>query len=206
MMDPVRKPAPADHSVLETIRERWSPWAFAPTPVPAETLASLLEAARWAPSSMNEQPWRFVVGDQVRSPEVHAALASALLPGNALWAASVPLLILVCADTLFRARGTVNRFALHDAGQATAFLQLQATAIGLRCHPMGGYDAAKARVSLGIPDDHETGALLAIGYPESPTVLEDETVRAKETNPVRVRRPLSELVHELWGVPFPIER
>jgi len=205
MSDPIRKTAPTAHPILEIIRERWSTWAFAETPIPVPVIAALLEAARWAPSSMNEQPWRFVVGDRDRMPDVHAALLEALLPGNAAWAAAAPLLVLVCADTIFRARGTVNRFALHDAGQATAMLQLQATAMGLRCHPMGGYDAAKVRRSFGIPDDHETGTLLAVGFPAGPDTLLDDVVRAKETNPERSRRPLSELVHGTWGFPPPFD-
>jgi len=205
MNDPMRKPAPMEHPTLDLIRERWSPWAFADTPVPIALLASLLEAARWAPSSMNEQPWRFVIGDKERSPDVHSVLAEAMAPGNRKWAPSAPLLVLVCADTVFRASGATNRFALHDAGQATAFLQLQAVAMGLRVHPMGGYDAAKVRSGIGIPDDHEPCALLAIGFPGHPGQLDDETVRAKEINPSRARKSLRDTVFGFWGVPAPLD-
>lgn len=200
MTRPEGKPAPADAGIHELILERWSPRAFSSAAVSAADLRSLMEAARWAPSSMNEQPWSFIVADLHRDPEAHARIVSTLVPLNAAWARHAPVLI-AAAARLTRANGALNRHALYDTGQAVAQLALQATALGLAVHQMGGFDEKQARDLLGIPGDHEPVVVLAIGYPGDPNELSPELLR-REVAP-RQRRPASQFVYSgVWGSPW----
>ncbi len=194
----LRKPAPADAGLHELIRERWSPRAFSGAPVPRALLDSLVEAARWAPSCMNEQPWSFVLADRYADPEGYARLESALMEGNRVWAGRAPVLGIVVARLAFTRDGAPNRWALYDTGQAVAQLALQAVAAGLRVHQMGGFDADKARRLLGIPEGYEPVAALAVGYPGDARELSPELL-ARELAP-RQRRPAGEWVHgSRWG-------
>jgi len=192
---PSRKPAATEASIHELIRERWSPRAFSPEPVSQEEQRSLLEAARWAPSSMNEQPWRFIVADRDRDPETYGRLLSTLMPPNAAWADHAPVLILPLAKTTFTSNNSPNRFAVYDTGAAVALLSLEATARGLRVHQMGGYYPEKARTLLGIPEGFEPLAVLAIGHPGDPSSLSPE-LRTREAAP-RQRRPVEDLLWRL---------
>jgi nitroreductase len=129
---PVRKPAPTEAEIHPLIRERWSPRSFSDSPMAAEVLRSLIEAARWAPSSMNEQPWRLIVANREKDPEGHARILTTLVPANAVWARRAPVLMVVVAHTLSTRNGELNRWALYDSGLAMAQLTLQATALSLR--------------------------------------------------------------------------
>lgn len=192
-----RKAAPAEVDVHELIRERWSPRAFADTPVPATLQEQLFEAARWAPSSMNEQPWRFIVADRARDAAAHARLAATLAPFNAGWAGRAPLLLLVLAKDEF-SRGGENRWAQYDTGLAVAQLTLQATELGLSLHQIGGFDPQAAQQALGIPGGYTPIAVIAIGYAASPETLGPQ-LAARETAP-RTRLALHEWVHAgAWG-------
>jgi len=198
---PLRKPAPAEAGIHELIRERWSPRAFSDAAVPQTLLRSLVEAARWAPSSMNEQPWQLIVADRNRDPEGHARIAGTLMQANAAWASRAPVLMLVAARTTFTRNGAPNRWAAYDTGLAVGQLTMQATAFGLRLHQMGGFSVDAARESLGLPEGVDPIAVLAIGYPDHPDTLSDE-LRARELAP-RQRRPVGEWVHGgKWGTPW----
>ena len=195
-------PAPAAAGIHELIRERWSPRAFSGVPVSRERLNVLLEAARWAPSSMNEQPWRFLLANRRDDPEGHARIASTLVPFNAAWASRAPVLTIVAAKTAFTHNGAANHSAYHDVGQAVALFTLQATAFGLAIHQMGGFDRDRARLLLDIPDGYEPVVALALGYPGDAGELSLE-MRARETAP-RARRPASEWVYGgRWSEPLP---
>jgi nitroreductase len=146
------------------ILARRSGYAFADRPVEPATLERLFEAARWASSSRNEQPWSFVIATRER-PEAFERLASTLAPANAAWAKQAPVLMLSVARREYEDNGKPNRHALHDLGQATAQLLLMATALGLATHPMGGFDVDRARELLEIPATHEPVAMIALGYP-----------------------------------------
>jgi nitroreductase len=197
----MRKPAPTDAGVHELIRERWSPRAFSGTPIAAHDLTLLLEAAQWAPSSMNEQPWRFVVADRSRNPEMHARVLSTLVPANVAWAHRAPVLIVAVAKMAYARNGALNRHAFYDTGAAVVQLALQATSMGLRIHQMGGFNAEQAGGVLSIPEGHEAVVVLAIGYPGDAGELSEE-LRARELAP-RQRRPLSETVYNgVWGQPW----
>jgi len=195
-------PAPAGAGVHELIRERWSPRAFSGAPVPRELLNVLFEAARWAPSSMNEQPWRFIVASRRDDPEGHARIGSTLMPVNAAWALRAPVLMVVAAKTTFTRNGAPNPAALYDAGQAGALLSVQATAHGLAVHQMGGFDRERARLLLGIPDGYAPVVAAALGYPGDAGELSPE-MRSREAAP-RQRQPSSEWVFGgRWDEPLP---
>lgn len=194
----MRKPASVGPQVHELIRERWSPRAFDDRAVEPEALRSLLEAAQWAPSSYNQQPWTFIVATRER-PEEHRRLLDCLVPFNQAWARQAPVLMLSVAKLDFDA-GEPNRHAFHDVGQAAAQLVLQAMSLGLKAHQMAGFDAAKARRTYGIPEAHDPVAAIAVGYPGDPASL-PEDLRAQEIGPRR-RRPLSEIAFsQRWGEP-----
>lgn len=186
----MEKRAVSEHPIHELLARRWSPLAMAPRAIPRETLASLLEAARWAPSSRNEQPWSFIVGlrDQ---PEHFERLLSCLAAANATWAKNAGALILSVAKLKFDHNGVKNPHAWYDVGQATAMLVLQAVDVGLVAHQMAGFDPEKARELCGIPSDFEPVAVTAIGFAGDPSEL-PENLRSRELAP-RLRRPLPAL-------------
>ena len=188
------KPAPTNEPVLDLIRERWSPLAFDDRPVPADALRCVFEAARWSPSSSNEQPWRFIVGSKDSDPATYSKILECIVPANQVWASTAPVLMLNLGARDFERNGQPNPYALYDTGQATVYLTLQATALGLGVHQMGGFDRDRARVVFAIPDDYELGAAIALGYEGDPARLSDEKYRERHTNPTRVRKALSDIV------------
>jgi len=193
----MHKPAATDVSLHELIRNRWSPRAFSEKPVPAEVLRSLFEAARWAPSSNNEQPWAYLVAAKDDS-ENFAKMLSVLVEFNANWAKHAPVLALSVAHLKTQRDGKPNRVALHDVGSASAQLTFEANARGLQVHQMAGFDADKARQAFAIPPDWEPVAAMAIGYPGDPESL-PEKLRERELAP-RTRKPLGEFVMSGgWG-------
>lgn len=185
--------APAAHPIAEPFAIRWSARAYQDKPVPAETLRSVLEAARWAASCMNEQPWNYLVTRRHEEPEAFAALHACLSPGNQPWVARAPVLMLAVARMTFAAKGTPNRHAFHDQGQANANLVAQAATLGLQCRQMAGFDAAKAREAFAIPEGHEPVACIAMGFPV-PLDEIPEAMRERDLAP-RMRKPLAEFVH-----------
>jgi nitroreductase len=194
------KPATTAFPVNELIRMRWSPMAFAERRVSREVIGSLLEAARWAPSCFNEQPWRFVIGAK-DDPEQFERLADCLMPGNRDWAGDAPVLLLSVASQSFERNGKPNDWAEHDVGLATAQLILQAESLGLVAHPMAGFDPAKARNSFQIPEGNNPVAMIALGYPGELESL-PEGMHDRERAP-RARRALAEFAFSgSWGQPF----
>jgi nitroreductase len=191
----VNKTAPANHPILPVIAERWSPLAYSSRPVEEEKLLRIFEAARWAPSSSNEQPWNFVVARA--GTEAFDRMAACLEEGNA-WAKNAPVLALSVARMVFAKNGRPNRYGMYDTGQAVGNLLAQATAEGLEIHQMAGYDAEKARTSLSIPENHEPMAMMAIGYYGNHAALAEKW-RAREESP-RTRRSIAEFVFGgAWG-------
>jgi nitroreductase len=194
----MEKPAATRYPVHELIQRRWSPVSFAAPGVPADAVGSLLEAARWAPSSFNEQPWSFFVARR-EEPAAFERLLETLVPANQAWARHAPLLLLSVAKTTFERNGKPNRHAWHDVGLASAQLTLQAEALGLRVHWMAGFDAAKARELLAIPEGHEPVAAAALGWPSAEHRTPEHAARDERP---RTRRPLASLAHgALWGSP-----
>lgn len=176
----------------ELIQKRWSPRAYSDKPVEPEKLKVLFEAARWAASSNNEQPWRFLVTR--KGSEAFDKLASALMGFNQTWAPNAPLMVVSFGKKKFSGREMTNHYALHDTGAALATLALEATAQGLVVHAMGGFDHSKVRELFSVPDDFEVGAVFTIGYHGDPHALPD-VLQEREFAP-RTRKPLEELIFE----------
>ena len=160
----MEKQADTAYPIHELLQRRWSPRAFSDKMVETDKLRSLFEAARWAPSSNNEQPWQFVMATK-NNPSEYDRLFQCLKEGNKKWAHLAPVLMLSVARLNFEDEGTPNRHAFHDTGMAVFSLVVQATALGLMVHQMAGFDVEKARTDLKIPDGHEPVAMIAIGYP-----------------------------------------
>jgi nitroreductase len=200
----MEKPAGAAHPIHDVIARRWSPRAFDERPVEQATLKSLFEAARWAPSSNNEQPWRFIVASKETSTD-YDRLFACLVEGNRKWAFRAPVLILSVASLLFEDDGKPNRHALHDTGMAAENFVLQATALGLQAHQMAGFDTQKARETCLIPTGFDPVAMIALGYPGDPAVLPDY-LREREIKP-RERQPIGDFVFSIkWGQTSPLVR
>ena len=187
----------AAHPIHELLRRRWSPRAFSDRPVEPEKLLSVLEAARWAPSSNNEQPWHFLVATK-DEPEEYARLLACLGERNQSWAKAAPVLMLSIASTVFSRNGKPNRHALHDVGQAVAHLTVQAMALDLYVHQMAGFSIDKARETYALPETTEPVAALALGYLGDPASL-PEDYRQKEVV-LSARKPIGEFVFSgSWG-------
>ncbi|HKO04328.1 MAG TPA: nitroreductase family protein [Candidatus Acidoferrales bacterium] len=193
--------APAEYPIDALLARRWSPRAFADRPVDAAVLRQLFEAARWAASCYNDQPWYYLVATR-ENPQEFQKMLACLVEANQVWAKAAPVLAISVARTKFQHNGAPNRHAQHDVGAASAFLALEATSLGLAVHQMGGFDTARARESYSIPADFEPMAAMAIGYPGHPDSL-SEKHRAGETAP-RLRRPISDFVYSgNWGSAAP---
>ena len=188
----MHKPAITQTPIHDVLANRWSPRAYdASKPVSQTQIVSLLEAARWAPSCFGDQPWRFVVFDKTTNPDAWQKAFECLVPGNQTWAQHAPVLLLICANTLFGHNQKPNRWAPYDTGAATENLCLQATALGLAAHQMGGFDAAKAQAAFAVPEQFTLMAMVTIGYAASADILPDD-LRERELA-ARERRPLGEL-------------
>lgn len=193
----MQKSAATDFPIHELIRERWSPRAFADKPIAPEILRSVFEAARWAPSSNNEQPWAYLVATKDNKENFEKTL-SVLIEFNANWAKSAPVLAIAVAKLAFAKNNTPNRNAPYDLGAATALLSMEATARGLSVHQMAGFDPEKAHQVFGIPSEWDAFAALAIGYPGEPASLPD-SLKVREMAP-RTRKPTSDFVMSgHWG-------
>jgi nitroreductase len=183
------KTAPVDHEVQDLIRTRWSPRAFADRSVDEGTVRQLFEAARWAASCFNEQPWRFMVARR-ESESNFNRLLDCLVAKNQTWAKHAPVLMLSVASFDFAHNGKPNRHAWHDVGQAAAQLALQATSMGLAVHQMAGFDQGRARRVFEIPERYEPVAATAVGYPGEPESLPDDLRQAELST--RACKPQSE--------------
>jgi nitroreductase len=195
----IEKLAETQVPIHEVIGRRWSPRAFSDRPVEPEKLVSLFEAARWASSASNEQPWAFIVATNA-DPKKYEAMLGVLVDFNRGWAHKAPVLILTLAHTQFEKDARPNRHALYDLGQAAANLSLQATAVGLATHPMAGFNGEAARQVFAVPAGWEPVSVIAVGYPGDPGSLADP-LREREVAQRR-RKPLSNFVFSgTWGAP-----
>ncbi len=196
------KPAITRVKIHDLIQARWSPRAFdVNKPISHEDLLALLEAARWAASCFNDQPWRFVVCDKNTDADSWQQALSTLAERNQLWAKNAPVLMLSVAMANFNHNDKPNRWAMYDTGAACANLSIQATALGLIVHQMGGFDAEKARVVFHLPHDCTPMAMMAVGYQADIEIL-DEDFKATELAE-RSRAALYERFYAgKWAVPL----
>ena len=194
------KTAPTEVAIDPLLAGRWSPRAISNKALSRELLHSVLEAARWAPSSSNMQPWRFLTFDRHHDETAFQKAFATLVPFNQGWNANVPVLICVLAKTL-TPKGDVNRTAAYDAGAAAMSLTLQAHALGLAAHQMAGFDINAFRETFSLPDDVEVIAMISLGHHGDPALL-DDVLRERENAP-RARAPIGEFAFDgAWDKAF----
>lgn len=193
MTEMALRPAPTDHPIHELLAGRWSARSQTGAPISAAEAARLFEAARWAPSCNNDQPWHFLAARRDADPDGFARLLSLLNPGNQAWAKGAAMIVVTVARLDFRATGKPNPTAYYDLGAAASHLVLQAAAMGLAARQMRGFDVERARAELGIPQGHDPVSCIAIGRPAPASALPEGLVE-KETAP-RTRHAQGEFVH-----------
>ena len=195
-----KKIAPTEVAIDALLAGRWSPRAISNEAVSREQLHSVLEAARWAPSASNLQPWRFLTFDRNHDEAAFQKAFATLVPFNQGWNANVPVLICALASTV-TPKGEVNRLALYDTGAAAMSLVLQAHALGLLAHQMAGFDTNAFREAFSLPDDVEVIAMISLGHHGDPASL-NGTLLERENAP-RSRSAIGEIAFDgAWGKAF----
>ncbi len=198
----INKSADAQYPIHDLLRSRWSPLAFSERAVEPEKLCSVLEAARWAASSFNEQPWSFIVATKNNQVEFERLL-SCLAEGNQEWARNAPVLMLSVAKLNFERNGVENRHAFHDVGTAVANAAIQATALGLFIHQMAGFDVPKAKEVYGIPNGYDLVEAIALGYLGNPETLSERLLQREQAP--RTRKSLEQFVFSgSWNQASPL--
>ena len=196
------KKAAADYPIQKVLAERWSPYGFEDRAVSEADLRSLFEAARWAASSYNEQPWNYLVATR-ENPQEFKRLLLCLVEANQAWAKAAPVLVLGVVRLRFAKNNQDNRAAVHDLGLAAGNLVVEATARGLSVHQMIGILPDKAREIYQIPEHFEAWTAMAIGYKADPAKLPD-ALKERDLAP-RQRKPLNKFVFtSQWGKPSPL--
>lgn len=185
----------AAEETLNLLKKRWSPRAFADKPVENEKLSRIFEAARWAASAYNEQPWRFIVA--AKGDENYKKVFDGFHEFNQVWLKSAPVIFFIIAKKTFSHDGNPNGWSVYDAGQAAANLSIQATAEGLHVHQMAGILKDKIVEIFNIPDDFVPVTGFGLGYLGSPDIL-PEPLKQRELAE-RVRKPIGEIVFSEWG-------
>lgn len=171
--------------------DRWSPRAFAPRPLSPDQINTLFEAARWAPSCYNEQPWLFIYA---ASEADRARFMPALVEGNQSWARNASLLMFLLCRRTFSHNGKENRHAAFDAGAAWMSLALQARKLGLYAHAMAGFSREKAYAILDAQkEEYDIMAAIAVGYRADPNILPEQVAAKEKPND---RKPRSEVACE----------
>lgn len=186
----LKKPAQTSTPVHELIRERWSPRSFDAKAVSGTDLTAILEAARWAPSCNNGQPWRFIVATKADAAGYETALQGFNVR-NQRWAKTAPVLIFTLARKTFEANGAANGYAGYDTGAAVAMLTVEAEARGLRVHQAAGIEKDKIRAAYGVPEEFDVVSGLAIGFQGDPDALPEE-LPGREKEP-RQRKALADI-------------
>lgn len=191
MISPMQNPRVPETDVDSAFTDRWSPRAFRPDPLDAAQIAALFEAARWAPSASNEQPWLFLYAV---TAEDRARFASALVEWNQRWAPAAPLIGYILARRHAAKGGKPNASAVFDTGAAWMSLALQARRLGLHTHAMGGFDREKAIAILGVPEDrYEVLAAFVVGHRDDPSTLPADLAERELPSG---RKPLKEVAVE----------
>lgn len=184
------KIANTEYPILDIIKNRWSARSFSEREISEASINTIIEAASWAPSSNNEQPWRFIVAKH--GEELFNRVHSSLMGGNQPWVKNAAALITILAKDTFTHSGKPNAWAPHDVGIATGYLLLQATDMGIYCHPMAGYDKTKLNEQIHIPEGYTPQCIIALGYLDDAEKLE-EPFRTRELSP-RSRKSIEELI------------
>jgi nitroreductase len=186
----MNKLAKTKYGIHPLLENRWSPRAFREDSVEKEKLERIFEAAQWSPSSMNEQPWRFIIGE--KGTETYNKIFDSLVDANKRWAKNAPVLLVSIAQKQFTYNNKENLHFLYDTGQAVAHLTFQAMHEGLYVHQMAGFHFEKIKQYFNVPEDYNVVTVIAIGYLGSPDILEDD-LKERE-NMERVRKEFNEIV------------
>ena len=196
------KPATTATPIHDLLAQRWSPRAFdLDQPISREQVLALMEAARWAPSCFGDEPWRFIVCDRGRDPASWQRAFDCLAEGNQVWVKNTPLLILTGVDGHFRHNAKDNRWAQYDTGAASMSICLQAVALGLAAHQMGGFDATRLHAAFTIPAHITLMSVIAVGHQAAPDILEGD-VQQTEVAP-RKRQTLGTICFDgVWDKPI----
>ncbi len=189
----IHKENPVDYKVLDVIKKRWSPRAFAKKSISNHDILTMLEAARWTASAFNEQPWRFIVAKK-EDKQKYAKLLACLREGNQSWATNAPLLILAVAKKTFSNTNGENKLARYDLGQAVSALVLQASELNIYSHQMAGIYPEKAKSAYNLADGYEAVTAIALGYLGDIEQL-PEDLQAREKSE-RIRKTLAEITIE----------
>ena len=188
----------SEHSIQSLLQARWSPYAFdSNKTVDAEDLSSLFEAARWAMSAYNDQPWRYIVANRKTDSVLWEKILASLVEGNRSWAQYAPVLALGLVSPHFEKTGKPNATAMHDLGAASAFLTIEATARGLAVHQMSGILPDVIRSTFPAADSLQPVTALAIGYAGANDEL-DEGIAMRDKRD-RIRKPLSDILIQ-WSL------
>ena len=194
----MEKPANTPLHIHPNVRQRWSPRSFSDRRVEKEKLQRIFEAARWAPSSFNIQPWRFIVGQ--KGDDTWEKLYETLVSFNQQWAGTADVLVLAIGNSISPKNGNINKVFEYDVGQSMAYITFQLVEEGLVAHQMGGFSPEKATELFDIPDDHKPIAMMAIGYQGSPDALSPDFAEMEKAP--RDRKEIDELVFtEQFGQP-----
>ena len=185
------KIAKTDFSVLESIKNRWSPRSFAEKQINKEIISSILEAARWSPSAFNEQPWRFVLGIK-NEGDNYSKIFESLVEFNKNWAKNAPVLIVSCGKTNFTHNNKSNNYVAYDTGQSVAYLTMQALSENIYVHQMAGFDKVMLKNNLNISEGLEVFAVMALGYLDSPEKLSEDLKKLELTE--RQRKTQNDLI------------
>ena len=179
----MKKQAPFKYEIHPLISDRWSLRAYSQEKVSKEVVQRLFEAARWAPSSSNDQEWRFIIG--FRGDQTYNTLFETLIDFNQLWAGEAYMLVLVCGQTISKKTGKPSPVFSYDVGQSVAMLSIQATHESLFVHQMGGFDKSKARELFELPDSVEPIVVMSIGYPGDASKLHSNLKPLEKAERVR---------------------
>lgn len=182
-MPKITKP---DYQLISEIEKRWSPRAFSFQEVEKEKLDRILEAARWAPSAMNEQPWRFLIG--LRNDETYLNIFDCLADGNKIWASSASILVLACAEMKYKKNDVLNNWSHYDLGQAVAYLSIQAMHEDVYVHQMGGFVKEKAAQLFKLSQNCMPVTVLALGYLGDSQVLPQDLKDRELAPSIRIKR------------------
>jgi nitroreductase len=193
----IKNTAPTNVALDENIKERWSPRAFVEDTIEEDVLIRIFESARWAASSYNEQPWRFIIGIKNEGP-TYQKIIDALVPFNQQWASNAPVIVLACGKKHFSSNDKSNAHMSYDVGQAMATLTLQATKEKLYVHQMAGFSRDKAQELFSIPEEFEPIVVAAIGKIDEQAIVENDGPKE------RSRKNLSEICWSQWNEPLKI--
>ncbi len=194
------KPAITTRNIHPLIKQRWSPRSLNPQSLEKDKLQRIFEAARWAPSSFNEQPWRFIVG--IKGDATWQKMYDALVEFNQIWAKNAPVLVLNLGKKTVSKNGQANASFQYDVGQAMAYITFQAEAEGLVVHQMGGFNREAVKKAFAVPEDYSVLTVCSIATQNSPDKLPPNFEKMERAP--RERKPLEELVYtEAFGSPWP---